>query len=445
VLGIDHAYHGLGSGGSGGGASASSSSASSSSGSGGGCPQGEVMQGGTCVVPCDAGTTQCDGGCVDTATDPANCGACGKRCSADKICAGSACVPPHCTGPLTFATAAQYSAAAIPDTFAIADLNGDARPDLVVATSTYNLMGGTSEILVLLNKGDGSFDVGVAYPLQHDATVGVGDLDGDGKPEIVVTNASTTTVTVLHNQGDGTFTAEPPLTLAAAAGAISVGDVNGDGHADLYWFTKPTFNVLLNQGSGTFLPTVATVPFTTASMLDAADLNGDGIIDVAFATAGTSVYVALNKGDGTFLQSALYFAMASVTGLSFVDWNGDGKPDILAAGTPDTVLLNGGTGTFATQFALTSPPSFERVADMNGDGKADLVGLVSTATADSVNVWLNDGNNTFTTLVGTTVARYASEVHVGDLNGDGLLDMVTLSVPTSHTGTLSVVLNTCPH
>ena len=445
VLGLDRDFHGLGSGGSGGSTSTGSRS-SSSVGSGGSCPPGEVLQGGSCAVLCDGGAVECDGGCIDTTMDPANCGACGKACPSGTVCADRACVPPHCTGALSFATATSYGAAAIPQSFSIADLNGDARPDLVVVTSTYNLSGGTAEILVLINKGDGTFNAGVPYAHPHDATVGVGDLDGDGKPEIIVSDSSSNTVTVLLNKGDGTFTAQPAIPLTAGPSAVSVGDVNGDGKADIYWFGGGSLSALINQGSGAFTTTPITVSSFSSSAMVVADLNGDKAIDVVSATAGTSVYVSLNKGDGTFpAQGAQYFAMASVTGMMLVDWNGDGKPDILASGTPDTVLLNSGTGTFSTQFALPSPPAFTAVADMNGDGKADLIGLVSTATADSVNVWVNDGNNTFTTLVGTTVARYASEVHVADLDGDGLLDMVSLSQPSSHSGMLSVVLNTCPH
>jgi hypothetical protein len=344
------------------------------------------------------------------------------------------------------APAVSYSASAISDSFALADLNGDARPEIVAVTSTYNLMGGTPEVLVLGNLGDGAFAPGVPYALEHDTTVGIGDLTGDGKPEIVVTNAGSNTLTVLLNKGDGTFAAQPAVPLTPGPSAVSVGDVNGDGKGDVYWFAGATFNALYGMGDGTFAAAPVTTAFSSAATLVAADLNGDGAIDVAFSVAGASVSIALNKGDGTFPSSlALYLAMASVTGLSLADWNGDGTPDLLAAGTPSTVLLNDGKGTFQMQFALTTPPAFSVVADMNGDGQTDLVALISTGTADSAGVWLNSGNNTFPTLVSTPVARYASEVQVGDLNGDGLLDLVSLSQPSSHLGTLSVVLNTCPH
>jgi hypothetical protein len=441
VLGVDGDDHGLGSGGS----ASGSSSSTSSSGSGGSCPVGEVIHGGNCVASCNGGATDCDGACVDTTTDPANCGACGNTCPADKVCAASMCVAPPCTGPLSFAPAVFYSASSMSHSFALADLNGDGRPDIVAVTSSYSLMMVRPEILVLVNMGDGSFATGVSYPLEHDTTVGIGDLNGDSKPEIVVTNAGSNTLTVLLNKGDGTFAAQPAVTLTPGPSAVSVGDVNGDGKGDVYWFAGATFNALYGMGDGTFAAAPVTTTFTGAATLVAADLNGDGTIDVAFNMAGTSVYVALNEGDGTFPSSlSPYFAMASVTGLSLADWNGDGKPDLLAAGTPYTVLLNGGTGTFQTQFALTMPPAFSVATDMNGDGQTDLVALIQS-TPDSASVWLNNGNNTFTTLVSTTVARYSSEVQVGDLNGDGLLDMVSLSQPSSHIGTLSVVLNTCPH
>lgn len=444
VLGIDRDYHGLGGGGSGGGASASSSSASSS-GSGGGCPQGEVLLGGACVIPCDGGTSECDGGCVDTTTDSANCGACGKACTGPNVCTASVCVPPHCTGALTFAAYTQYSAGSYPTGVVIADLNGDGKSDVVLATGLHNLMTGeTYQVDVLINKGDGTFEAAVTYGLQHDATVGVGDLNGDGSPEIVVSNSSANTVTVLLNNGMGTFAAQPAISVTPGPSAVSVGDLNGDGKADIYWFGGGSLSALINQGNATFTGT----PVTTSSFLGDAmavgDVNGDGTIDVV-SEDDLYVRVYVNKGDGTFLAPAQYNPMAPPTGISLVSWSGAGATDILVDGTVDTVLLNSGMGTFSSQINISSPPAFTVVGDMNGDGQADLVGVLPSGLNNALDVWLNGGDNTFSALVSAPVAQNGLAVVVGDLNGDGLLDMAALSQTGAETGALSVVLNTCPH
>jgi hypothetical protein len=426
-------------------ASADSSTDGGSDGGDAGCPTGQVMEAGACVLSCDAGATACGGSCVDTTSDPANCGGCGTPCAAPNVCSASTCAPPACTGPLSLATAVPYAASASPDGFVIADVNGDARPDLVVPTSTYSLSGGTAEILVLINNGDGSFSAGVPYTVAHDPVVAVGDVDGDAKPDIVVTEASAGTATVLLNGGTGTFTAQTPLAIAGAPTGISLGDVNGDGKADVYWVVGATFNAAYGDGHGSFATTPVSTTFTGATTVINADLNGDTTVDAVFAFGTPTVDVTINTGTGTLFPSTSYIAMAAVTGLSFADWNRDGKLDILAAGSPYTVLLNGGAGTFQTQLALASPPAFTAAADVNGDGKLDLVGLAASGSSEAIDVWLNDGNDTFTTLVAAGVAQYGVEVGVGDLNGDGFLDLVALSQPASHTGTLSVVLNTCPH
>jgi len=352
--------------------------------------------------------------------------------------------PHRCTGALSFAPDTQYSAAALPTSFVVADLDGDGKPDLVVPTRTHDLTGGVARILVLMNQGDGTFGAGVAYDLPHDPTVGVGDLDGDGKPEIVVSDSASSTVTVLQNRGAGRFTARPAIPVASAPSPVSVGDVNGDGEADIYWFGGGRLSALLNQGAGAFTGAVLTSAPFIGDIMSAADLNGDGVIDVVSA-GDADVRVYLNQGDGTFLPPVDHHPIAPVTGMSLAHWRSAGAIDILVDGTTDTVLLNSGTGTFRTQIGIASPPPFVTVGDMNGDGQADLVGLTEGAVRDTVDVWLNSGANTFTTVVRAPVARYGITVQVSDLDGDGLLDIVALSQPSADVGTVSVALNSCPH
>lgn len=375
---------------------------------------------------------------------PLGCG-CAPVTDSDYAAVGES-APPHCKGAPTFAPSVRYGAASGPDGFVVADLNGDGRPDLVVPTRTHILVspGYVDEILVLLNLGDGTFGKGASYKLRHDPTVGVGDLDGDGKPEIVVSWSEASTVTVLHNDGTGTFAAQPPISVAPAAGAVVVGDVNGDRKLDVTWFGGGALHALINQGGGSFTDApVASSAFTGDLMVTGA-LNGDGMLDVV-SSSNAGVYVYLGKGNGTFLPPTIYHPRAKVTALSLVSWRGAGATDILASGTTDSVLLNSGTGTFSTQVAIASPPPITAVADMNGDGKADLLSVQPGAVSDAVDVWLNGGQDAFSTLVSVPVARYCVTAQASDLNGDGLPDIVALSQPGANVGALSVALNICPH
>ena len=350
--------------------------------------------------------------------------------------------PLRCTGPLTFALATPYHALSGPDGFVIADLNGDGKPDLVVPTHVHTLVspGEIGHILVLLNQGDGTFVAGARYKIPHDPTVGVGDLDGDGDPEIVVSDSESSTVTVLRNDGRGTFTVAAPIHVNPGPRAVSVGDVNGDGKADVYWFEGDHLRALINQGRGTFTGAPVSSGSFAGDVLVAGDLNGDGAIDVV-AAEDEDVRVYLNAGDGTFLPPAVYPSLAPVSQLSLVSWRGAGPTDILVAGTVDTVLLDSGRGTFPTHVAIPSPPPFTAVGDMNGDGKADLIGVHPGDSA--VDVWLNGGDDTFSTRVSMPITRYGVTAQVSDLNGDGLLDIVTLSQPSANQGMLDVLLNAC--
>jgi hypothetical protein len=372
---------------------------------------------------------------------PVTCG-----CAPDVLCGGgdlATCEPLRCGGPLSFAPAIQYDALSLPDGFVIADLNGDGKPDLVVPTHVHSLHspGEVGHILVLINKGDGTFDAGVSYKIVHDPKVAVGDLDGDGRPEIVVSSSGSGTLTVLHNDGTGGFTAGPPLPVIPAPNEVSIGDVNGDGKPDVFWFSGGHLSVLSNQGGTVAGSPVSSVPIPGDVQI-AGDLNGDGVIDVV-SGEGEDVRVHLNRGDGTFLAPAVYPSPAAVSGLSLVGWRGAGATDILVTGTTDAVLLGDGKGTFPMHVTIPSPPPFTAVGDMNGDGKPDLVGLDPDGAEDAVVVWLNGGDDTFAAKVSAPVARFGVTVQVSDLNGDGLLDAIALSQPGANVGRISVLLGTC--
>ncbi len=317
-----------------------------------------------------------------------------------------------------------------PTGLAVADLNGDGTSDAVVT-------GGLSDVSVLLGQSNGLFQAPVGYSLAQPSpmpqAVAIGDLNNDGKPDVVVASAgqpgSSGMVSVLLGNGDGTLQAPQNTTVNAGAQSIALADFNGDGKLDavVAAFGNQANGggsdaggivVLLGGGNGTL---TAQPPLTVsglyATAVTAADLNGDGIPDLAAVMISTpnqgksTLAVFLGKGDGTFqsprtfplkgANSSLSGVISNLGGIVVGDWNGDGKPDIAAVSQADNtsidVLLGDGTGNFtevSTLPATEDTPVYLATADVNRDGKADLI-VAHCCSQNDATYLLGNGNGTF--------------------------------------------------
>jgi len=266
---------------------------------------------------------------------------------------------------------------------AVADLNRDTHPDIVVVGTSAPV----PNVRVALGNGNGTFKAPVQYPATTTSAqpqfVTIADFDGDGFLDIAVILAFGNSVTYLPGRGDGTFNAaRPPTTITSPQGGLVAADFNNDGFVDLATTLAGTqIGVLINQGDGTFLPSTNTpVNITGVSMtsLRVADLNGDGVPDLTAISIGTTkqFLAFLGVGNGTFtLSDQKPISTAALYNLTIADLTGDGRPDAaVAANTAMALMENLGNGKFAD--ALLFPVSSAGSAtsgDYNKDGKSDIV------------------------------------------------------------------------
>ena len=325
-----------------------------------------------------------------------------------------------------------YPIGTSPISVAIGDLNGDGRLDVVTA----NFSGGA--VSVLLGNASGTLNAAVLVAITTGSqpyAVAIGDLNGDGKPDLAVANYGSNSVSVLLGKGDGTFAEAPsPLAVGANPVSVAIGDVNGDGKPDLVTANTGsgnTVSVLIANGSGAFQ---AAVNYPVGASPRAAllgDVNNDGKPDLLVANRGSdTVSVLLGVGDGTFRSALSQAAGPTPHAIAVGDLNGDTKLDLVIANYSDNsvrVLLGKGDGTF-TAAGLPIPvgtsPDAVAIGDLNGDSKLDLI--VANYDDFSVTILLGNGDGTFAAAPNSpvTVGEQPRSVAIGDLNGDGAPDLV---------------------
>ncbi|WP_461115970.1 FG-GAP-like repeat-containing protein [Spirosoma jeollabukense] len=316
----------------------------------------------------------------------------------------------------------------------MSDVNADGIADIIV--------GGSDVVWVLLGQEGGKFLGPQHYPAGTAVyRVTVGDVNEDGRPDIITTNQYRFNVTVLLAQGGGRF--GPPSFYFAeiTPNYVAVSDVNGDGHLDIITDGRldiaPTgpnastsrVSILIGDGDGRFgTPTL--YPAGSGHLV-VRDINADGHSDIITANNGiddASVAVLMGKGDGSFGSYVSYPAGNGTYGVAVSDINADGYFDIITANLGDrsvSVLLGQVGGGFGAPIHYSAGwgPFSVAISDVNRDGYSDII--TANYSGRSVSVLLGKAGGSFLAATEYSVGGSPHSLTVSDINKDDHLDIIT--------------------
>jgi sugar lactone lactonase YvrE/predicted Fe-Mo cluster-binding NifX family protein len=372
-----------------------------------------------------------------------------------------------------------FATGSFPEYISIGDLDGDGRPDLVVANSGSNTFSVYRNTSSSGSIGAGSFAAKVDFATGSEPkSIAIGDLDGDGRPDLVVANSGSNIVSVYRNTSSsgsisaGSFAAKVDFVTGSFPSSVAIDDLDGDGKLDLIVANagSNTVSVFRNTASissivsGSF---AAKVDFATGSFprsVAIGDLDGDGKLDLIVANAGSNtVSVFRNTASsssivlGSFATKVDFATGTSPYSVAIGDLDGDDKPDLIVANLNSktvSVIRNTSTsgsivsGSFATNidFATGSFPRSVAIGDLDGDSKLDLVisNIASNIAYNTVSVIRNISikgsinSDSFAAKVDLASGDNSPSVAIGDLDGDGKPDLAVVNYGSN---TVSILRN----
>lgn len=340
-----------------------------------------------------------------------------------------------------------FPAGAAPYKLAAGDLTGDGLPDLVVARDA-------SKLSVLRNTGGGfalpvSYDVLTWFNTNAHPAAELGDLDRDGDLDVVYTSSTTSVnfegaIAVLRNQGNGALSPAEAIPLPSdvneGGSDLAIGDVDGDGWPEILAATSDRWTLARNDRSGHFLSAETYGATEIPVAVELADMDGNGWLDpVVVGRESLEAAVYANRGDGRFdtpapVQAVNFASIPSTArGISSADVDGDGDLDVAVAYSlvlsysgGVSVLLGNGNGGFSTiaQYPSPLPAIYAKLVDLDGDDRPDLLWADDGPPYD-VKTRRNLGDGSFGPIANWAMNTCGNgEVDAFDVDGDGDRDIV---------------------
>lgn len=331
---------------------------------------------------------------------------------------------------------AAYVTGSGPRTVTIGTLDGNGSNDLVVGN------GYSDTISILLNNGDGTFATKTDSAVPgNPSSVAIVDLNGDGKNDVVVANQITAgCISVFLGNGDGTFQTRVDHTASANPVAMRVADMDADGEPDVI-VAGTGLGFFKGLGDGTFAAMTTILNTGYANSVTVGHLDGDTKMDIA-VTHNARLTVLLGNGDGTFPLFRTFQTGASDLSVGMGDFNGDGLNDLAETHYSGptyeiAVLLNLGGGDFGTPatFATGVNPKSLMIGDVDADGNRDLVCV--NVGSYTVGILRGKGDGTFHPHIGYLTGANPYVDALGDLDGNGSLDVAAANLSG---GSVSVLL-----
>jgi hypothetical protein len=308
----------------------------------------------------------------------------------------------------------------VTDVLSVADVDGDGRLDIV-------MLDASTKVTVVRRTVTGGYGSPEVYTTPG-WDLAVGDLSGDGRPEIVV--AASLLVFVMMNNGSGAF-AEPVTYPTTDSHQVAVGDMNEDGDGDVILITRNATHVQvgirLGNGTGTLgaeasFPMFPTENTTAIRSITVGDLNGDDHLDVATSYGSFGITYALGTGTGQIGSARQLLHFNGDNYLAFADTNNDARTDILVASFRGaTTFVNKGADLFASRQALPFVGA-ARFTHVDADTHLDFVTHSNVSSVFKVGTALGNGAGAFVTT--DSDARATGDFVVGDLDNDAKLDAV---------------------